>query len=103
MDDLSPCPFCGGSAEINQIGNDHTKSRGFEVKCLTWGCATKKRAMVIRQPMEKAREFAIAAWNRRPTSSAPDDGAARVHDRSVHAEPISPLKHPETAVNGDGE
>lgn len=32
-----------------------------------------------------------------PTFSEPDDGAARVHDRSVHAEPISPLKHPETA------
>ena len=31
-----------------------------------------------------------------------NDGAERVHDRSVHAEPISPLTHPETAVNGDG-
>jgi Lar family restriction alleviation protein len=69
LEALKPCPFCGGAdVEINQIGNDFTKSRGFEVKCLARGCATKKRAMVIRQPIERAREFAIAAWNRR----APD-------------------------------
>lgn len=72
--ELLPCPFCGGEAEINQIGNDHTPKRGFEVKCAAWGCATKKRAMVIRQPVEKAREFAVAAWNHRaapPTAAAP--------------------------------
>lgn len=69
--ELLPCPFCGGGAEIVQIGNEHTKSRGFEVRCGTWGCATKKRAMVIRQPLEKAREFAIAAWNRR-AKATPD-------------------------------
>jgi Lar family restriction alleviation protein len=68
-EELKSCPFCGGDAEINQIGNEHTKSRGFEVKCLTWGCATKKRAMVIRQPLERARGFAIAAWNRRPDAA----------------------------------
>jgi Lar family restriction alleviation protein len=68
--ELKPCPFCGGEAEVNQIGNEHTKSRGFEVKCLTWGCSTKKRAMVIRQPIEKAREFAAAAWNRRAPADA---------------------------------
>ena len=70
MTELLDCPFCGGEAEINQIGNAHTKSRGFEVKCLTWGCSTKKRSMVIRQPIEKAREFAIAAWNCRPLPTA---------------------------------
>jgi Lar family restriction alleviation protein len=67
--DLKPCPFCGGSAEVVQIGNEATPKRGFEVRCLTWGCATKKRAMVIRQPIEMAREFAVAAWNRRAASA----------------------------------
>lgn len=67
MAELLPCPFCGGEAEVNQIGNEYTRSRGFEVKCLTWGCVTKKRAMVIRQPLEKAREFAVSRWNQRPS------------------------------------
>lgn len=74
-EELKPCPFCGGKAEINQIGNEYTRSRGFEVKCLTWGCATKKRAMVIRQPTSKAREFAITAWNTRSEAlSSPGAG-----------------------------
>ena len=74
MENLKPCPFCGGEAEINQIGNEHTKSRGFEVKCTAWGCATKKRAMVIRHTLDDARVFAITAWNTRP-SPARDEGA----------------------------
>lgn len=65
MSELKPCPFCGGPAEISQIGNEATAKRGFQVVCATWGCRTTKRAMVIRQPLERAREFTIAAWNRR--------------------------------------
>lgn len=73
MEALLPCPFCGGAAEIVQIGNEATRKRGFEARCLTWGCATKKRAMVIRQPLEKARGFAITAWNTRASlASAPN-------------------------------
>lgn len=74
---LRECPFCGGSAEIVQIGNEVTAKRGFEVRCLTWGCATKKRALVIRQPLEKAREYAVKAWNARHEPAllpAPDAG-----------------------------
>lgn len=77
-DILLPCPFCGGSPEIHQIGNDYTRSRGFEVKCRTFGCSTKKRAMVITHSLGKAREFAIAAWNTRadaePSRVARDSG-----------------------------
>lgn len=75
--ELKPCPFCGGGAEIVQIGNEATKSRGFEVRCMTWGCTIKKRAMVIRQPIEKAREYAVAAWNQR------SDAASRKLTRCV--------------------
>lgn len=70
MSDLLPCPFCGGTAELLQIGNEVTPKRGFEVKCETWGCRTTKRAMVIRQPLEKARGFAIASWNTRAPTEA---------------------------------
>ncbi len=64
---LKPCPWCGGEAEISQIGNEHTKSRGFEVKCKTWGCSTVKRALVVRHTMAEARLFAVERWNTRPT------------------------------------
>lgn len=70
---LMNCPFCGGEAEINQIGNMATKSRGFEVRCTAWGCSTKKRSMVIRSSLEDARTWAVERWNTRarPPSSAP--------------------------------
>ena len=64
---LKPCPWCGGEAEISQIGNEHTKSRGFEVKCKTWDCSTVKRALVVRHTMAEARLFAVERWNTRPT------------------------------------
>jgi len=75
---LADCPFCGGAAQINQIGNEHTRKRGFEVCCVTWGCKTKKRAMVLRHSLEKAREFAIAAWNRRTSDDALTSRDARI-------------------------
>lgn len=80
MAELLGCPFCGGEAEIVQIGNEVTPKRGFEVRCLTWGCATKKRAMVIRQPLEKAHAFAIAAWNRRAAPARLPDSPSTTQD-----------------------
>lgn len=68
---LLPCPWCAGPADIVQIGNEHTRKRGFEVRCLTWGCSTVKRAMVIHHPLEKARAFAIDRWNRRAAPTPP--------------------------------
>ena len=67
---LLPCPFCGGEAEINQIGNMATKSRGFEVRCTAWGCSTKKRSMIIRRSLENARTWAVKRWNTRAPSDA---------------------------------
>lgn len=71
---LKPCPFCGGEAEITQVGNEVTRSRGYQVKCLTWGCSTTKRAMVIHHTLEDARGWAIAAWNKRTLPSPPNPG-----------------------------
>jgi hypothetical protein len=80
--DLLPCPFCGGGAEISQIGNEATRSRGYEVKCTAWGCATKKRAMVIRHTLEDARGWAVGAWNKRAPASSPTDvGGESWHQR----------------------
>ena len=63
---------------------------------LPWSAIQNEAA---KAPVYAAADRVLALL---PTSSEPDDGAERVHDRSVHAEPISPLTHPETAVNGDG-
>jgi Lar family restriction alleviation protein len=82
MINLLSCPFCGGEASIVQIGNEATRKRGFEVRCETWGCATKKAAMVIRHTLDQAREFAIAAWNRRaPTASPANIPSHRLEDQ----------------------
>lgn len=69
MSELRECPWCGSDAEIVQIGNEATCKRGFEVRCTKWDCATKKRAMVIRWPLEEARTFAVARWNTRTPST----------------------------------
>jgi Lar family restriction alleviation protein len=95
--ELKPCPFCGGGAEIVQIGNEATKSRGFEVRCMTWGCTIKKRAMVIRQPIEKAREYAVAAWNQR-SDAAGQEGARGGEPASFSVDGENDLRlHPATA------
>ncbi len=81
--ELKPCPFCGGAAEIYQVGNDHLKRRGFEVKCTTWGCSTKKTALVIRHTLQDARRFAVEAWNRRsePEAARPPEALEGLIER----------------------
>lgn len=53
-DDLKTCPFCGGKAFLSS-----TRPNG--VWCENVGCAVMNG---------KTRTKAIAAWNRRPSSSA---------------------------------
>ena len=74
MGELLPCPFCGGDAEINQIGNEATKTRGYEVKCRTFGCSTSKRSMVVKHTLAKAREWAVERWNTRPRTEGRGEG-----------------------------
>jgi len=100
---LLPCPFCGGDAEVVQIGNEVTAKRGFEVRCLAWGCSTKKRAMVIRQPLEKAKEFAIAAWNTRPAalrSPVETEEAYEIGKRDGYESAVQDI---DLMTGGDGE
>ena len=66
MDELKPCPFCGGKAQIRYMGNGSgpfgytsnilMRSKPGFVWCLSCEVATPKRSTVSR---------AIIKWNRR--------------------------------------
>lgn len=67
MDNLKPCPFCGGTdIDSYQIGNEWTKKRAFEIKCKTFGCCTTRTVGVIGQySIEWAKNKCIERWNTR--------------------------------------
>lgn len=62
MDELKPCPFCGGEAEVLYF-QDET----YRAQCACVECDVKPYATRYL----RSREAAIEAWNRRA-----DDGRA---------------------------
>jgi Lar family restriction alleviation protein len=68
-EEIKPCPFCGGEAELQTIGNDYAQSRSVEIKCTS--CYTKQITGAIRQSLEWCKETAIEKWNKRPASPSP--------------------------------
>ena len=54
MDELKPCPFCGGKAELNRI--NHIDNWMYEVRCIECGCGTD---------YAKTSDVVIADWNYR--------------------------------------
>lgn len=69
-DELKACPLCGGQAELGI--DDHER---YQVLCLNRNC-------YLIGPARSEERNAIAAWNRRPTSSRRSvlEEAARVAD-----------------------
>lgn len=68
-EELKPCPFCGGEAELNRINTAAVWA--IEVRCPHCGCGTDCAEM---------KAEAIAAWNRR---AEPDIGITitdHIHD-----------------------
>jgi Lar family restriction alleviation protein len=61
--ELLPCPFCGGQPGIRSIGNDYTKDRGFDVKCLD--CRMGRSDRVKMFSLEWLRPKVVEGWNRR--------------------------------------
>lgn len=96
---LKPCPFCGAQPELQQVGNYATKKRGFQVVCNTWGCQAKWVCLTISSPLEKAREWAIAAWNRRADHS-PDAGEMV---RIARPAPVLAFENCDIFTGADGE
>ena len=73
-EELKPCPFCGGIAELHEYSND------FFVKCTCCGIMTREYAKCdfcekmkcvtsdCSESLDEARERAIKDWNRRTGS-----------------------------------
>ena len=58
MEELKPCPFCGGEADIHITDDGY-----YVVGCSTLGCYCNAYESDIPEfPIE---EYAIQAWNRR--------------------------------------
>jgi len=57
-DNLKPCPFCGGEAEINQFARN-----GLRIRCKK--CLIQKQQKVLRYTLEWLKGEMIKDWNNR--------------------------------------
>ena len=56
--ELLPCPFCGGTAEIEPY-----KRNGYKLKCLN--CTIQYRQLTIHKSLEWLRAKMIENWNKK--------------------------------------
>lgn len=54
--ELKPCPFCGGEADILEVNDDTNNFHGYVACCLTCGCGT---------PGSEDEAECCAVWNNR--------------------------------------
>ena len=73
--ELKPCPFCGGEAELYSMKRDKRKRLGVyhmiaEIRCCGFGCT----ARVSQAGYDENKAFKNAAdiWNRRTTDEQAD-------------------------------
>ncbi|MDP8772003.1 Lar family restriction alleviation protein [Serratia marcescens] len=67
--ELKPCPFCGGHAEMQRIGNEYTKKRSIVVKCT--GCRIQlTNSAIMHYGFDFLHQKTVEAWNRRAGDSA---------------------------------
>ena len=64
MDEIKPCPFCGGDGVL-KTNHNHTKERYYTaVRCTN--CYCQARTFVTSaEPDEQINSKAISAWNTR--------------------------------------
>lgn len=63
MTQLRECPFCGGEAYQEQIGNSYTNKRGFDVGCHK--CRVTISDRTLRASMEQIKIANAQNWNKR--------------------------------------
>lgn len=56
-EELKPCPFCGGEAEVIKLENYHTQSYRYFVTCRVCGAEIPR--------ISRSRQQAKSVWNRR--------------------------------------
>lgn len=56
MNDLKPCPFCGGEADCNNVAFEKGNKKMWAVECIECGVVSN---------FFYTEEKAIEAWNRR--------------------------------------
>jgi Lar family restriction alleviation protein len=66
-EELKPCPFCGGKAEMITRGNEATKKRSAEITCTS--CRATQITGAIRGSLEWCQDTAIEKWNKRQSLS----------------------------------
>ena len=62
---LKSCPFCGGKAKMQHIGNEFTKKRSIEISCMTVGCTVKYTVGAIQFNFDWIEHQITKAWNER--------------------------------------
>lgn len=74
--ELSPCPFCGGSAEFRPYKRD-----GLTLKCKSLGCVVFNQR-TLRYSLEWLQERMAEHWN---TRASPESGWAPLTDEQIKA------------------
>ncbi len=78
-ENLLPCPFCGGKAELRQKGNDFTAKRFLTIKCID--CHAQMTNGAIRNSLEWLYGISVEKWNRR---AIPVEESQHVNQQANH-------------------
>lgn len=73
VQELKPCPFCGGEPKFTEVGSDLSKSRKLTIQCK--GCRFKLTNAAMRHGFDWLYEITITAWNTRHGAGDADRSA----------------------------
>ena len=65
MEELKPCPFCGGEAEYIERGNEHIGLKETSIRCKSCNTTQVHKWIKYKFDFEFVHKKTIEAWNRR--------------------------------------